>query len=199
MLLRQAWREGTRIRKKIIANLSKLPPEVIEGFRTVPKGGIAVDVVSKLLDIERSVDHGNVVVVLGTARRMGLERLRQLTLAAIVARVLAPDSKLATARRLLPEIATSSLGALLELGPVTDNELFGMLDWLLKRQPWIERSLAWRHLRDASSLRRVEFLPRGPALAAFGHNRDGKKQIVFGLLCSSEGCPIAVDLFAGAD
>ena len=212
VLLRQAWREGTRIRKKTLANLSRLPPQVIEGFRTVLKGGIAVKDVSELLDIERSLQHGNVVAVLGTARRLGLERRlqrarsreRQLALAAIVARVLAPDSKLATARRLSPQTATSSLGALLGLGPVTGNEMLGMLDWLLQRQPWIERSLARRHLRDATLILSdvsSSFLEgRCCPLAAFGHNRDakkGKQQIVFGLLCSSEGCPIAVELFPG--
>ena len=150
--------------------------------------------------------------MLGTARRLGLERVlhrrrsreRQLALAAIVARVLAPDSKLATARRLSPETATSSLGALLELGPVTGNELLAMLDWLLQRQPWIERALARHHLKDATLILydvSSSFLEgRCCPLAAFGYNRDGKKgkqQIVFGLLCSSGGCPIAVELFAG--
>ena len=109
---------------------------------------------------------------------------------AVVARVLAPDAKLATAWRLSPETATSSLGA------VTVNEVLATLDWLLKRQPWIERSLANRQLKggntlilyDVSSSHLEEtFCP----LAAFGHNRDGKKgkrQIVFGLLCAAEGC-----------
>ncbi len=212
VLLRQAWREGTRIRKKTIANLSKLPPEIIEGFRTVLKGGVAVNNLSDLLTIERSLDHGHVIAVLGTARRLGFERLlhrargreRQLALAAIVARVLFPDSKLATARRLSPETATSSLGALLELGPVSGNELLDMLDWLVRRQPWIERTLARRHLRDGTLILydvSSSYLEgRCCPLAAFGHNRDGKKgkkQIVFGLLCSSEGCPVAVELFAG--
>ena len=209
ILLRQAWREGKRIRKKTIANLSKLPPHVVEGFRTVLKGGVAVSDLSELLRIERSLDHGNVAAVLGTARRIGLERIlhrapsrvRSLALAAIVARVIAPASKLATARRLSPETATSSLATLLKLGSVRGNELLDMLDWLLKRQRWIERSLAHRHLRDAtlilydvtSSYLEGQCCP----LAAFGHNRDGKKQIVFGLLCASDGCPIAVELFPG--
>ncbi len=212
VLLRHAWREGKSVRKKTLANLSKLPPHIVEGFRTVLKGGIAVRDAAELFDVERSLHHGNVLAVLGTARRLGLDRLlhrtrtreRQLALAAIVSRVLAPDSKLATARRLSPETATNSLGPLLELGPVTGNELLGMLDWLLKRQPWIERSLARRHLRDATLVLydvSSSFLEgRCCPLAAFGYNRDGKKgkkQIVFGLLCNSEGCPIAVELFAG--
>ena len=121
-----------------------------------------------------------------------------------MARVLAPDSKLATARRLSPETADSSLGALLELGPVSGNEILAMLDWLLARQQWIETSLANRHLNDAtlflydvsSSYLEGRLCP----LAAFGYNRDGKKgkqQIVFGLLCAADSCPLAVEVFPG--
>ena len=127
--------------KKTIANLSKLPAKVINDFRTILKGGIAVSDVSQLLKINRSLHHGHVIAVLATARRLGLERLlhrqlsrqRQLAFAAIISRVLAPDSKLATACRLSPETANTSLGALLELGTVTGNELLDMLDWLLTR------------------------------------------------------------------
>ena len=122
ILLREARREGKRIRKKTLANLSRLPPEVVDGFRTVLRGGLAVQDASQLLRIERSWAHGH------------------------VAAVLAPDSKLATARRLSPETADSSLGALLGLGPVSGNEMLAMLDWLLARQRWIETSLANRHL-----------------------------------------------------
>ena len=212
ILLRQAWREGRRVRKKTLANLSKLPPEVVAGFRTVLKGGLAVADPSDLLRVERSWAHGHVAAVLGTCRSLGLERIlhrhpsrsRDLALAALVARVLAPDSKLATARRLSPATADSSLGALLGLGPVSGNEMLAMLDWLLARQRWIETSLANRHLQDAtlilydvsSSYLEGRLCP----LAAFGHNRDGKKgkqQIVFGLLCAADGCPLAVQVFAG--
>ena len=212
ILLREAWREGKRIRKRTVANLSKFPPEIVEGFRAVLKGAVAVRDVGDLLQVERSLLHGHVASVLGTARDLGLERMlhrtgsreRRLALAAVVARVVSPDSKLATARRLSPETATSSLGALLGLGPVTGNEVLAMLDWLLKRQPWIERSLANRHLKggtlilyDVSS----SYLEGTCCtLAAFGHNRDGKRgkrQIVFGMLCASDGCPVAVEVFPG--
>ncbi len=212
VLLRQAWREGHRIRKKTIANLSKLPADIIDGFHTILKGGVAVEDLSELVDIRRSLAHGHVLAVLGTARRLHLDRLlhrqrsraRQLALAAIISRVLMPDSKLATARRLSPRTATSSLGHLLDLGEVSGNEMLAMLDWLRDRQPWIERSLARRHLHDAtlvlydvsSTYLEGEHCP----LARFGYNRDGKtgkKQVVFGLLCSAEGCPLAVELFAG--
>ncbi len=212
ILLRQAWREGHRIRKKTIANLSQLPPEIIDGFRTVLKGGVAVQTVEELLQIERSLPHGAVVAVLGTARHLGFQRLlhrqasrqRQLALATIIARVLDPDSKLATARQLSPQTATSSLGALLDLGPVHGNELLAMLDWLRSRQPWIERTLARRHLRDATLLLYDVSSSYGEGrccpLAACGPNRDGKqgkRQFVFGLLCNSSGCPIAVEVFPG--
>ena len=212
ILLRQAWREGKRIRKKTLANLSQLPPEVVAGFRAVLKGGLAVERPSDLLRVQRSWAHGHVAAVLGSCRQLGLERIlhrqpsrqRELALAAVVARVLAPDSKLATARRLSPDTADSSLGALLGLGPVSGNELLAMLDWLLGRQRWIEASLARRHLQDATLILydvSSSYLEgRHCPLAAFGYNRDGKRgkrQIVFGLLCAADGCPLAVEVFAG--
>ena len=212
ILLRQAWREGQRIRKKTIANLSKLPPDVVEGFRIVLKGGVAVADLCGTLQVTRSLHHGHVAAALGTARRIGLERMlhrrrsreRDLALAAITARVIAPDSKLATARRLSPETADSSLGALLGLGPVSGNAMLGMLDWLRERQPWIERSLANRHLGNATLILydvSSSYLEgRCCPLAAFGHSRDAKKgkmQITFGLLCVADGCPVAVEVFAG--
>ena len=212
ILLRQAWRDGQRIRKKTLANLSKLPPEVVDGFRTVLKGGLAVQHPSDLLRVERSWAHGHVAAVLGTCRSLGLERIlhrrssreRDLALAAVVARVLAPDSKLATARRLSPDTADSSLGALLGLGPVSGNELLALLDWLLARQRWIETSLANRHLQDATLILydvSSSYLEGRPCpLAALGYNRDGKKakkQIVCGLLCAADGCPLAVEEFPG--
>ena len=187
ILLRQAWREGKRIHKKTLANLSRLPPEVVDGFRTVLRGGLAVQDASQLLRIQRSWAHGHVVAVLGSCRQLGLERIlhrhrsreRDLALAAVVARVL-------------------------ELGPVSGNEMLAMLDWLLARQQWIQTSLANRHLNDAtlilydvsSSYLEGRLCP----LAAFGYNRDGKKgkqQIVFGLLCAADGCPLAVEVFPG--
>ena len=212
ILLREAWREGTRIRKRTIANLSRFPPAIVDGFRIVLKGGVAVEDLSDLLHVERSWAHGHVAAVLGTCRRLGLERIlhrqpsrqRDLALAAIVARVLAPDSKLATARRLSPDTADSSLGTVLGLGPVSGNEMLALLDWLLARQQWIETSLANRHLQDATlilyDVSSSCLEGRRCPLAAFGYKRDGKRgqqQIVFGLLCAADGCPLAVEVFAG--
>jgi hypothetical protein len=171
-----------------------------------------VEAFDKELVLERSLPHGHAAAVLGTARALGLERIlhrrpsreRSLALAATVARITAPDSKLATARRLSPGTADSSLGAMLELGPVSGNEMLAMLDWLRKRQPWIERSLANRHLGDGTLIlydMTSSFLEgRCCPLAAFGHSRDGRRgklQITFGLLCAADGCPVAVEVFPG--
>ena len=212
-LLRTSWREGMRIRHKSIANLSKLPQEVVDGISILLRGGTAFDpATTDGVSIRRSLPHGHAAAALGTARRIGLERIlhrsrsrkRDLALAAIAARIIAPDSKLATARRLSPETADSSLGSMLGLGQVSGNEMLDMLDWLRQRQPWIEKSLANRHLGNGTlilydvSSSYVE--GRCCPLAAFGHNRDGKKgkkQITFGLLCATDGCPVAVEVFSG--
>ena len=212
ILFRQAKREGKRIRRTTLANLSKLPPEIVDGLRALLKGGQVYRPLDDALSIRHALPHDHVAALLGLGRQLGLERLlhrkrsrnRDLALAAIVARVLQPASKLATARGLSPQTATSSLGPLLGLGPVRGNEMLAMLHWLLRRQVWIEKSLARRHLEgrtlllyDVSS----SYLEgRCCSLAAFGHNRDGKKgkkQIVFGLLCAGDGCPLAVEVFAG--
>ena len=212
ILFREAKREGKRIRRTTLANLSKLPPEIVDGIRALLKGGQVFRPLGESLAIRRALPHGHVAALLGLARRLGLPRIlhrkrsrsRDLALAAIVARVLQPLSKLATARGLSPPTATSSLGPLLDLGPVHGNEMLAMLDWLLGRQIWIEKSLARRHLEgrtlllyDVSS----SFLEgHSSPLAAFGYSRDGKKgkpQIVFGLLCAGDGCPLAVDVFPG--
>ena len=212
ILFRQAQRDGKRIRRTTLANLSKLPPQIVDGIRAMLRGGQVYRPGEEAFCIRRSLPHGHVATVLGVCRQLGLERLlqrtrsrrRDLALAAIVARVLQPGSKLATARSLSPQSATSSLGALLGLGPVRGNEMLDMLDWLLGRQAWIEKSLARRHLEGATLLLydvSSSYLEgRCSPLAAFGHNRDGKQgkqQIVFGLLCAADGCPVAVDVFAG--
>ena len=202
ILFRQAQRDGKRIRRTTLANLSKLPPQIVDGIRAMLRGGQIYRPGEEAFCIRRSLPHGHVAAVIGVWRQLGLERLlqrtrsrrRDLALAAIVARVLQPGSKLATARGLSPQSATSSLGALLGLGPVRGNEMLDMLDWLLGRPAWIEKSLARRHLEGATLLLydvSSSYLEgRCCPLAAFGHNRDGKQgkqQIVFGLLCAADG------------
>ena len=212
ILLRRHWRDGRRVRKETVANLTRRPEWLVEGIRSLvgaeafrPEGGGG-------LEIRRSLPHGHAAAILGTMKDLGFERIlgredsrnRRLALAAIAARVADPLSKLATARILSEGTASSSLGAMLELGEVSGNEMLGMLDWLLKRQPWIERSLANRRLAGEAlilyDLSSSYLEGRRSALAAFGHSRDGRrdrKRIEFGLLCDREGCPVAVEAFKG--
>lgn len=213
ILLREAWREGKRIRRRTVANLSKMPPALVDAIRAALDGGVVFPSLDAAVAIRRSRPHGHVAAVLGTLRSLGLVRvlgrkagrMRDLAVAAIVARVVDPASKLATARALDPETASTSLGTLLGLGPVTGNEMLDMLDWLLARQPWIERSLANRHLQGGNTLILYDVSSsylegRKCPLAAFGHNRDGKRgkmQVTYGLLCAADGCPVAVEVFAG--
>ena len=210
--MRKAWREDKRIRKQTIANLTHLPPELVEGIRRVLKGGVVVSSPDEAFVVQRSLPHGHVAAVLGLCRQLSVVRLlyrtatrtRELAVAALIARVLCPASKLATARQLSPDTAASSLGAVLDLGEVSGNEVLNMLDWLLERQVWIERALARRYLKDATvvlyDMTSSYLEGRCCPLAKFGHNRDakrGKQQIAIGLLCTGEGCPIAVEVFAG--
>jgi hypothetical protein len=167
------------------------------------------------MSILRSLPHGHVAAVLGKLRKLGLDRLlsqggrqprRLVTLctAMIVARLLDPASKLATARRLDSETASHSLGQVLDLGDVDERELYAALDWLLDQQKRIERTLARRHLHDGTlvlyDVTSTYFEGRTCQLAKLGHSRDrkrGKLQIVMGLLCTPAGCPIAVEVFEG--
>jgi len=211
ILLREGWREGGKVRKRTLANLSHWPPEKIEALRRLlrdePRSASASS-----FTIQRSRPHGHVAAVLGTLRKLGLERLlgarrspeRDRAVALIASRVLAPDSKLATARQLDRDSATSTLGERLGLDSVEADELYAALDWLGARQDKVERGLARRHLSDGTlvlydvSSSYVE--GRHCPLARIGHSRDGKKgslQIVFGLLCNAEGCPVAVEVYEG--
>jgi hypothetical protein len=162
--------------------------------------------------IVRSLPHGHVAAVVGTARRLGLpellarapERKRNLVLAMIAARVLDPCSKLATARGLDTETCSSSLAQSLELNSADEDDLYAAMDWLEPRQQRIENALAKRHLGEGSlvlyDLTSTYFEGRHCPLARFGHSRDersGNLQIVFGLLTNAEGCPVAVEVFEG--
>ncbi len=212
ILLREAKREGKRIRRSTVSNLSKAPPAVIDAVRAAIKGGVTFPSLEAAVTIRRSLPHGHAAAALGTLRSLGLirilgrrkERVRDLAAAAVAARIAEPASKLATARALSPETATSSLGRLLGLGHVTGNEMLDMLDWLLRRQPHIERSLAKRHLTGGTlilyDLSSSYLEGRCCPLAEFGYSRDGKRgrmQINYGLLCAADGCPVATEVFPG--
>ena len=212
ILLRKTWREGKRIRRQTLANLSKVPPPLVDAIRTFLQGVVVFSSFDQAVTLQRSLPHAHVAVLLGLATQIGLPRIlhrtpsrqRNLALAALIARLIHPASKLATARGLSPDTADSSLGVLLGLGPVSGNEMLDMLDWLRQRQPWIEKSLTHRHLRGTTlilyDVTSTYLEGQHCPLAAFGHNRDGKKgkrQMVFGLLCAAAGCPIAVEVFPG--
>jgi transposase len=216
ILLRESYRDERRIRKRTLLNLSHWPAEHVEGLRGVLKGGVVLPPGEQPFAVERSLPHGSVAAVLGAARAVGLDRLlgsknanepnrpRDLVMAMIVGRIIAPASKLATAKALDPATAASSLGVELALGEVGEDELYAALDWLLERQPAVEAALAKRHLKGGTlvlydvSSSYVE--GRCCPLAKRGYNRDGKKgklQIVYGLLCAPDGCPVAIEVFEG--
>ena len=212
VLLRESWREDGRVRKRTLANLSCLSADVIEGLKVLLRGGVAVSSASELFTVERSLPHGHVAAVLGSARGCGAsawfgsapQDLQPLLLAMLVARVIEPASKLATHRQLHDDTASSSLGRVLGVGQCGADDLYRALDWLHEAQPAIERRLARQHLMGATlvlyDLTSTWLTGRCCELAARGHSRDGKRddpQIVFGLVCSAEGCPIAVEVFKG--
>jgi len=210
ILLRESYRDQGRVKNRTLANLSDWPPERIAALQAALRG----EWLARREDTQilRTLPHGHVAAVLGTARRIGLdallsdgpERHRNLALAMIVQRLLDPAAKLATARALDQDTAADSLGVTLALGEVRVNELYAALDWLGAAQPSIEQALARRHLHDGTlvlydvSSSYVE--GRCCPLARFGHSRDhrsDKMQIVYGLLCASDGCPIAIEVFEG--
>jgi hypothetical protein len=212
ILLRESYREGGQIKKRTLLNLSDWPAERIAGFKMLLKGGTVIPGDQPAITIIRSLPHGHVAAALGTARKIGLDRLlgpdgnrcRDLVLALLVSRLLDPGSKLAAARALSPDTASSSLGQQLGLGPVDEDELYTALDWLAVRQPAIETALAKDHLAGgtlvlydvSSSYMEGRCCP----LAQHGYNRDGKRgklQIVYGLLCTADGCPVAIEVFDG--
>jgi len=212
-LLREGYRENGKVKSRTLANLSHWPLAKIERMRRLLRDEVPTAADAGLTML-RSLPHGHVAAALGTARKIGLDRLLAtgraparlvaLTLAMIVARVIEPASKLATARQLDAATATSSLGPLLALEAVSEQELYAALDWLLSRQSQIEQKLARRHLSDGTlvlyDVTSTYFEGRTCPLAQYGHSRDDKSdklQIVFGLLCASNGCPVAVEVFEG--
>jgi transposase len=212
VLLRQSYREGGKVRKRTLANLSKLPDETVEGLRILLKGGQAIKNLEDAFEIIRSRPHGHVAAVLGSLRKIGLEQIisadptreRNLVVAMIVARIIDPSSKLATCRGLNPETCTSTLGELLGVARADSDELYAAMDWLLEQQSCIEQSLAKKHLTEGTlvlyDVSSTYFEGETCPLAQFGYSRDGKKgklQIIFGLLCNAQGCPVAVEVFEG--
>jgi len=210
-LLRRTYREGGKVKHQTLGNVSHLPPDVIELVKGALRGETYV-ASSEALEIVRSLPHGHVAAVLGTLRGLDLERIlasrasrqRDLVVAMVVARVIDPRSKLATCRGLSDETKFTTLGESLGLESVNEDELYDAMDWLVAGQRRIEGKLAKRHLQECSlvlyDVTSTYYTGSHCCLAEFGHNRDAEKgvpQIVFGLLCNREGCPVAVEVFGG--
>jgi transposase len=207
-LLRRSYREGGKVKKETLANLSHLPEDAIELIRGVLRGERYVPAASALV-IERSLPAGHVEAALAIAGRLELGRLldrqagreRALCLAMIVQRVIGPGSKLAMTRA----FRQSTLALELGIEGADEDALYDALDWLLARQERIEGALARRHLRDGTlvlyDVSSSYFEGRSCPLAKLGYSRDrrpGTPQIVYGLVCAPDGCPVAVDVFDGS-
>ena len=206
VLLRESHREGGKVVKTTIANLSKCPAEAIEalrlalrGVKLVPKEGVS--------SVERSTPHGHVQAVLGVMRKLNMDSLlasrpsreRDRVLAMIAQRIVNPCSKLATTRLW----HTTTLAEELDVEDADANALYDALDWLGKHQGRIEKKLAKRHLEEGAKVlfdvSSSSYHGHTCLLAVHGYNRDGQKlpSIVYGLLADGEGRPIAVDVYPG--
>src|SRR5438034_7016248 len=211
VLLRESYREGGKVKNRTLANLSSWPEAKVEALSRALKG-LPPAGLEGMVEVARSLPHGHVAAVLGTARQLGLEELidpepsrqRDLVTAMAVAQVIAPDSKLAIARGLRDQTAASSLGDVLGAGGCDEDDLYAAMDYLQARQDKIQDALAARHLAggtlvlyDVSS---AAFEGRTCPLGAIGHPKDGVRgrlQIVYGLLTSKDGIPVAIEVFAG--
>src|SRR6201982_2868346 len=212
ILLRESYRDGGKVKNRTLANLSHWPADKVDDLRRVLKGQSPKLDLTQAFEITRSLPHGHVAAVLGSAARLGMPELidptpsrnRDLVLAMLAAQVIAPGSKLATARGLRAETATSSLGAVLGVACCDEDDLYAAMDWVLARKDAIEKALAARHLANGTlvlyDVSSAAFEGRPCPLGAIGHARDGVKgrlQIVYGLLCSPKGVPVAIEVFEG--
>jgi hypothetical protein len=213
ILLRESYREAGKTKNRTLANLSDWPSERIELFRALLRGDKLARVGDNGFEIRRSLPHGHVLAALTVARRIGLDdllprrgpqRRRDLALALIVTRLLDPAAKLATARMLDRATASHSLGETLGLGSVAAREIYATLDWLGSEQAFIENTLARRHLKNGMlvlyDVTSTYLEGRCCPLARHGYSRDSRgdrPQLVIGLLCAADGCPVAVEVFEG--
>ena len=214
VLLRESYREGNQVKKRTLANLSKLPDDVVNNMKLVLKGAkVSIEeTIPSNFEVIRSLPNGHVAAILGILKKSGLSniiseqssRKKNLVIAMIIARIINSKSKLATARGFNRQTSSNSLGQLLNLEKATENDLYDALDWLLENQGKIEDKLAKKHLKSGSlvlyDVTSSYLEGTGCELGEYGYNRDqkkGKTQIVFGLLCDSNGCPLAVEVFSG--
>jgi hypothetical protein len=207
VLLREAFREGKKTRKRTLANLSDWPQEQVETLRRVLRNERLVSP-DDLFATRKTLPHGHVQAVLEMIGRLELDRListercreRDLVVALIVQRLIDPCSKLATTRQWHSTTLAEELG----VAEASEDDLYAAMDWLGERQERIEKKLAGRHLREGGlvlyDVSSSFYEGRTCPLARFGHDRDGKKDlpiIVYGVLTNGEGCPVAVSVYAG--
>ena len=211
ILLRRSFRDGDKVRHETLANLSKLPPEVVAAVEATVKGQTLVAAGSEFT-LARSLPHGDVAAVTAMARTLGLPallgpacRARDLVVALIVSRVIRPKPKLST----LSWWPNTTLGPDLGVAEASTDEIYAAMDWLAGRQEAIEKKLADKHLAPEANPCRMALFDltsswvtgRCCGLAARGYSRDGKKgceQIEYGVLCDPQGRPVAVRVFGGA-
>ena len=209
-LIRQNYRENGKVKHKTIANITHLPPDLIETIRKRLKEGKPIS--EEGFSIIRSLPHGHVEAILQTIKRIGLDNIigskrsksRDIILGLIIQRLIRPDSKLGSLRNFKDSTATNSVGSELELDSLTRSQLYTALDWLEQRQKRIEKKLAGHHLKAGTivlyDISGSYYTGKETDLVQYGYNRDKKRgypQIVYGLICNSEGCPVAVEVFSG--
>jgi hypothetical protein len=207
ILLRESYREGKKVRKKTLANLTHWPATLVETLRLALTGEALVPK-EKVLRIERSKPHGHVDALLTFMRHIGLEKMisstpgkeRDLVMAMLVDRLIHSSSKLATTRLW----HSSTLAEEMSVEGCDENDIYAAMDWLLERQERIEGKLAARHLQEGSyalyDTSSSYFEGNHCPLAAFGHNKDGKrgkKIVVYGLLTDRLGCPVGIHAYRG--
>jgi hypothetical protein len=205
-LLRRSFRDGGKVKKETLANLSALPDNAIAALKASLSGSVLVDA-GDMFEIERSLPHGHVAAAHVMASKLGLKNLlgpgcpeRDLAYGLVIARAVAPASKLATTRWW----ADTTLGVDLGIADASTDDVYAAMDWLFSRQDAIEKKLAARYLSRGGlalfDLSSAWLEGHSCPLGAFGHSRDGKKsreQIEFGLLTDRTGIPVAVRVFAG--
>ncbi|RPJ11914.1 MAG: IS1634 family transposase [Deltaproteobacteria bacterium] len=207
VLLREAWREGKRIRKRTIANLTQWPSEKVEALGRLLRNERLVSAREAFV-IERTIPHGHVEAILGTIKKLGVHELitatgsreRDLVVAMIAERLIHPCSKLATTRLWHMTTLAEELG----VAEADEDDLYEAMDWLLARQDRIEKRLAARHLSEGSlvlyDVTSSYYEGHSCPLARYGHDRDGKSGrpiIVYGLMTDGEGRPVAVEAYPG--
>jgi len=210
-LLRHTYRDGGQVRHKTLANISKMPPSVVDAVEAALKGEVLVPAGQAAVTVAKSLPHGHVAAVYAMAAKLGLPALlgpagsqRDLALALVISRVVHPGSKLST----LTWWADTTLGADLGIAEATTDEAYAAMDWLQERQDSIETKLARRHLAPEANPSRMALFDLSSSwlegshcpLGARGYSRDGKKgnvQIEYGLLTDPEGRPVAVRVLEG--